>query len=164
MQATESSTPFITNSEIARVLFQNAALLEMFEANQFRVSAYRRAALGVLFLPKPFVEYVMADEEAPLPGVGERMRGKLVELANTGHIDSHDALVEEIGEPMLSLLQLQGIGPKTATRLIAELQIRSLRDLADAARDGRIQALRGFGPKREEQLGRRAENALQTAA
>jgi DNA polymerase (family 10) len=163
MQGTET-TPFITNAEIARILFQSAALLEMFEANPFRVRAYRRTALAVLFLPQPFVEYVLHDEEAPLPGVGERMRNKLVELVNTGHMDSHAALVEEIGAPMMSLLALNGIGPKTATRLIAELGISTLQDLADAARDGRIQRLRGFGVKREEALRRSVEEALAGAA
>jgi hypothetical protein len=47
-------TPFITNQEIARVLFQIGALLETMEGNPFRVRAYRRAALGVLFLPRPW--------------------------------------------------------------------------------------------------------------
>lgn len=160
----ESETPFITNAEAARVLFQVASLLELMQCNSFRVRAYRRAALGVLFLPKPLANYVSSREDPPLPGVGERIKEHLSHLVNTGHMGTYDALLEEIGEPMVSLLGLQGVGPKTAIRLISELQVSSMKDLAAAARDGRIQALRGFGPKREAQIGAAAEEFLSTAA
>jgi DNA polymerase (family 10) len=160
----DSTTPFITNQEIARVLFQIASMLEMMEANPFRVRAYRRAALSVLFLPKALVEYFGRHEEPPLSGVGERIRGRLAELVNTGHLGTYEALLEEVGEPMMSLLSVQGVGPKTALRLVSELGINSLQDLADAAGAGKIRALHGFGPKKEEALRTRAEAILDAAA
>lgn len=163
MTVTTSDTPFITNQEIARVLFQMAALLETIEGNPYRQRAYRRAALGVLFLPKPLAEYYGADEEAPLIGIGERMRMHLSDLVNTGRLDTHDALLDELGEPLLSLLSVQGIGPRTAIRLVSELQVGSLAELADAADAHRIRALRGFGSRREAQIARAVQSALQAA-
>jgi DNA polymerase (family 10) len=164
MTSPDSSTPFITNAEIARVLFQIGALLEMMEVNPYRVRAYRRAALSVLFLPKPLIEYFGRQQEPPLPGVGETIRSRLEELVNTGHMGTYEALLEEVGEPMISLLRIPGIGPKTAVRLVSELSVSSPEELAEAAREGRIRALYGFGPKREARLGEQAERVLRPAA
>jgi DNA polymerase (family 10) len=155
---------FATNEEIAHVLFKAASILELLEENPYRVRAYRRAALGVLLLPRQLAEYISLDEEMPLPGVGERLRGRLHELVNTGHMGLYDTLLEELGEPLASLMNMRGVGPKTAVRLVRELGISSLDDLARAAREGRIQALRGFGPKREAQIGHQAEELLEGAA
>jgi DNA polymerase (family 10) len=164
MQAFDPSVPVATNEEVARVLFQLASLFDLMQENPYRVRAYRRAALGVLLLPRQLAEYVAEDEELPLPGVGDRMRRRLMEIVNTGHMGVYETVMEDLGEPMMTLLAVRGIGPRTAIRLMRELQIGSLRELVEAAQEGRIQALRGFGPKREAQLGRQAEELLQGAA
>jgi DNA polymerase (family 10) len=164
MALSNSSTPYITNAEIARVLFQIGSLLEMMECNPYRLRAYRRAALSVLFLPKPLVDYFGSQEQPPLAGVGERIRSRLEELVNTGHLGTYEALLEEVGEPMISLLRIQGIGPKTAVRLIGELGITTPEELADAAREGRVRSLHGFGPRREARLGASAQATLEQAA
>jgi DNA polymerase (family 10) len=160
-----ADTPYATNEEVARVLFQVASLLDLLQDNPYRVRSYRRAALGVLFLPRPLADYVAENEDFPIPGMGERLRSRLTELINTGQMGVYEALLEDIGEPIVSLLSVRGIGPKTAIRLVRELQVDSIEDLVEAAKGGQIRALRGFGPKREAQLAREAEALLeQTAA
>jgi DNA polymerase (family 10) len=156
--------PTVTNEEVARVLFQVASILEMTQDNPYRVRAYRRAALGVTLLPRQLVDYVAAGSDLPLPGVGKRIKGRLHELVNTGKMGVYATLLDELGEPFVSLLALHGVGPKTATRLVNELSIESLSDLAEAAREGKIRKLRGFGPKRETSLGNQAEALLEEAA
>jgi DNA polymerase (family 10) len=164
VESVNGDAPYITNQEIARVLFQIAALLDMMECNPFRVRAYRRAALSVLFLPKPLIEYFGERSEPPLTGVGERIRARLAELVNTGHMGAYETLLEEVGEPMVSLLSIHGIGPKTAVRLVSELGVSNLADLAEAAAQQRIRALHGFGPKREEAIASRVGAVLARAA
>ncbi|GAC1462838.1 MAG: hypothetical protein NVS2B16_14550 [Chloroflexota bacterium] len=156
--------PYMTNEEAAHALFKVASILELVQDNRFRVQAYRRAAIQVLMLPRPLADYVATDTEAPLRGVGERMRAHLVDLVNTGHIGVYDSLREELGEPLFSLLSVPGIGPKTAIRLVRDLGITSLEDLAQAAAQGKIQTLYGFGPKRQANLLREAEEQLRLAA
>lgn len=155
---------FPTNQEIARVLFQIASILDLIEANEYRVRAYRRAALGVLLMRRSLAECIADGEDLPLPGVGERIRKRLYDLVNTGHMGVHEALLDELGAPLTALLAVEGIGPKTAITLMRELQIGSLAELVDAAKAGRIRELRGFGPKREESIARHAEELLSAAA
>ncbi len=155
---------FPTNQEIARILFQIASILDLIEGNEYRVRVYRRAALGVLLMRRSLAECIADGDELPLPGVGERIRKRLYDLINTGHMGVHEALLDELGAPLTVLLSVEGIGPKTAVTLIRELQIESLAELVAAARSGRIRELRGFGPKREENIARHAEELLASAA
>jgi DNA polymerase (family X) len=56
-------------------------------------------------------------------------------------------------EPDLgALMQLQGLGPKKARQLHAELGVESLDDLADALASGRVRQLKGFSAEMEERL------------
>lgn len=154
----------MSNDEVARVLFQCAAVLEMVGDNPYRIRAYRRAGIGVLFLPRPLVDYVAEQVDIPIPALGSRIRRRIVELVNTGRMDAHQALLEDLGEPLVSLLAIPGVGPRTAVRLVRELGIQSLEELAYAAREHKIQSLRGFGAVREAQLAQRVDDFLAGAA
>ena len=112
---------------------------------------------------KPLAEYMLDGEGPPLPGVGERIMSRLHELVNTGRMGAYETFLDEVGEPLASLLGVQGIGPKTAIRLVRELQVSSIAELVDAARNGRIRELRGFGPRREARIGEQAELLLNAA-
>lgn len=163
MDSSLDTAPLISNAEVARSLFQVAALLELMECNPFRVRAYRRAALAVLLHHRSVAEAVASGEALTLPGVGDGLSARIVSLVNTGHMGVHDTLLEEIGEPMATLLSVEGIGPRTAIRLVSELGVANLSDVVSAARDGRIRELRGFGPRREERIARAAEGLLGAA-
>lgn len=160
----DSSIQLVTNEEIARILFRIASLFEITEDNPYRVRAYRRAALGVLLMKREVADFIVAGEDLPLPGVGDRIRARLYELVNTGQMGVYEAFLEELGEPLASLLMLDGVGPKTAIRLVRELGLASLQDLADAARAGKIEQLRGFGPRKQARIGEQVENLLNDVA
>ena len=49
-------------------------------------------------------------------------------------------------------MEVEGIGPKNAIRLVDELKISSIDDLEKAAKEGRIRELKGFGEKKEQNL------------
>ena len=76
----------------------------------------------------------------------------------------YDDLVATLPPAKRELLTIPGIGPKTARRLIDELHLESARDVAEAARDGRLRTVRGIGKVREERLGRAADAVLAKAA
>jgi DNA polymerase (family 10) len=152
------------NLQAARNIFSVASLLESLGGNRYRVWAYRRAAVGLLRLPDAAVAYTNERGELVLPWLGERLRRKLGELVTHGRMQFEDELLAECPPEVRTLLSVPGVGPKTARRLITELGVRSLDDLARAARAGELQKLRGFGPRREQQLGAAAELLLDQAA
>ncbi len=157
-------TPLLTNDEAAAILFKVASLLELLQSNPFRVRAYRRTALQVLYLPRPLYEYFGVDQPAPMRGVGERMRHHLFELVNKGSLGIYESLLEEVGEPMASLLTIKGVGPRTAIRLVRELRVESLEDVVHAAEANKIVSLHGFGTKRQASLAAQARARMQNAA
>jgi DNA polymerase/3'-5' exonuclease PolX len=58
------------------------------------------------------VDYVASHQDVPVSGLGGRLRQRLYDLVNTGHIDTHAALLDEVGEPMATLLGIEGWGRK----------------------------------------------------
>jgi DNA polymerase (family 10) len=72
----------------------------------------------------------------------------------------YDEILAALPRGYRELLSVPGIGPKTAQRLMVELGVCGLRDLADAARSGRLRALRGIGPLREQRFGEAAAALL----
>src|SRR4029079_6723246 len=68
---------------------------------------------------------------------------------STGRIRYHQELLREFPSTILDLLRLQGIGPKTVARLYGVLGVKTLEELEDAARDGRVRAMPGMGAKKE---------------
>ncbi len=152
------------NREAARALFAVAALLESQGANPFRVQAYRRAAVGLLRLAAPAGRYTTPGAELDLPGLGPSLRRKLGELVTRGRMQFQDDLLAELPSYERELLAVPGLGPRTARRLIRELGIRSLGGLVRAARQGRLQTVRGIGPRREQLLAEAAEALRRPAA
>ena len=151
------------NRERAFEIFAVASLLEARGANPYRVRAYRRAALRLLRMAEDAAVYLDEQGELALPGLGQRLRRKLGELVRTGHLSFHDELIAAEPRPIRTLMTVPGIGPKTADRLVGEAHVRGLKSLAKAAREGRLQRLRGVGPAREHAWSEAAELLLTPA-
>ena len=139
------------NLAIARVLTEIADLLEIKGENPFKIRAYRNAADTVVHETRR-VAGLSPEERLALPAIGKDLAAKIGELADTGTIRYHQALLAEFPATILDLLRLQGVGPKTVARLHGELGVTSLDDLEQAARDGRIRRMTGMGPKKESQI------------
>jgi DNA polymerase (family 10) len=152
----------VSNQDAAKTLFGVASLLESQGANPYRVRAYRRAALGLMRLTIPAEQLTDQDGQLNLPWLGPRLRRKLGELLMMGRMQFHVELIAELPPAVRELLSVPGVGPKTAERLIRELDVRSVEQLAEAARRGRLRTLRGIGQVRERQLGE-AASALRLA-
>jgi len=142
-----------TNADLAAAFEQTADLLELQQANPFRVRAYRNAARLVGELKLDLVAQVEAGRPLPkLPGIGADLAGKIEEFAHSGHLALLDRLRRQILSGVAEMLQLPGLGPKRVRALYEELHVTSLAQLARAARDGRIQALPGFGARTEARI------------
>lgn len=141
------------NQAIAAIFNEIADLLEVEEANPFRVRAYRNAARMVEGMTEG-VDAMLARgaDLTALPGVGVDLAAKMREIVETGTCAMLTRVRTEVPSYVLQLLQLPGLGPKRARALQHELGITSLDELARAAAAHRIRELHGFGPRSEERL------------
>ncbi len=143
----------MVNLEISRVLGQMADLLEIQDANPFRVRAYRNAARFVAELPTQLTELVGQKADlTELPSIGKDLARHIEELVETGRLALLDELGKDVPPRLIEVVRLPGLGPKKARRLWVELGIESVDDLEAAARSGLIGELPGFGVKSQEKI------------
>lgn len=136
----------IHNADVAALLEEIAALLEIEGANPFRVRAYRFAARTLRDLTHDVAEMVAKGEDlTALPGIGEDLAGKIKDIVATGTTAVLEQERKKVPATLTELLHIPGLGPKRVQTLSQALKVRTLADLEQAAREGRIQALPGFG-------------------
>lgn len=143
----------VHNGEIAAIFEEMADLLEIEGANPFRVRAYRFAARTIRDLPGEVAEMVARGEDlTSLPGIGDDLAGKIREIIRTGTVAALEAQRRKTPATLTELLRIPGLGPKRVQALVRALNLRGLSDLQQAARDGRIRTLPGFGEKTEQHI------------
>ena len=134
------------NIEIARIFEDVADLLEMLGASVFRIRAYRAAARTVETLGTPAESLLKKDGNAleALPGIGKDLAGKIREIIETGELTLLKELAVQIPESVIQMIRIPGLGPKRAKQIYDQLGIATLAGLEQAAREGRLRALRGW--------------------
>jgi DNA polymerase (family 10) len=132
-----------------------AALMEVRGEDQFRLRSYRMAAEAIETWPTE-MQRILAGEGAAglqeIPGVGKAIAGKIVELLAGGTFAAWDRLTAETPETVLDLLELPGVGPKTAAMLHQKFKISSLGDLRRFIEGGGLETVDGIGPKTAERI------------
>jgi DNA polymerase (family 10) len=150
----------VQNAEIADQFEQVADLLELEGANPFRVRAYRNAASLIRGHARSFADLVEEGADlAALRGIGADLAGKIRKLVCSGRLPIREQLSRRVPAPLVEMTRIPGLGPKRARALYRALKIRSLEDLARAARSGRIRELPGFGVRTEALIAERASRA-----
>jgi len=137
------------NKKLAEI-FRELASIYRFKGSEhrFRVGAYEKAARVVEHLPEDVSHYMRnGDRLEELPGIGESIAEKIREYVNTGKIRKYEKLKKEIPADFIPLLEVKGIGPKTLKQIWNELNIDTREELVEALKDGRVEALDGFGEK-----------------
>jgi DNA polymerase (family 10) len=143
------------NEQIARRFNQMGSLMEVRGEDSFRVRSYRMAAEAIETWPIEMRGIVDGRGLAGLleiPGVGKALAGKIVELVQTGTFDAWERLIAETPATVLDLLELPGVGPKTAATLHQKFKIASLDDLRKFAEGGGLDMVDGIGPKSAERI------------
>jgi DNA polymerase (family 10) len=150
----------VQNAEIADQFEHLADLLELDGANPFRIRAYRNAARFIRGHGRSLAELVEEGADlAELPGIGEDLAGKIATLVRTGRLPLLEQLAARVPAPLVAMTRVAGVGPKRARALYRALRVRSLEDLARAARSGRIRELPGFGVRTEQLIAAGAARA-----
>ena len=140
----------LQSDEIARHLDRLADLSELDGDNQFRVRAYRQGAASIRNHEESVAALVHSgDSQAldALPNIGQGLANLITELVESGRSVLLERLQGEVA-PEDVFVRVPGIGEELAARIADELQINSLEELEQAAYDGRLEQVEGFGERR----------------
>jgi len=107
----------MNNGEVAGVFQDISDLLELKGESLFKVRAYQKAVRSIEHLPVELSQLMAEGKLREVPGIGEAIEKKITELLTTGHLKYYEELRAEFPAGIISLLQVPGVGPKTAMRL-----------------------------------------------
>jgi len=143
----------VHNADIAAIFDEIADLLEIESANPFRIRAYRNAARTLRDLNQDVTAMIEQGEDVTeLPGIGEDLASKIKEIVETGTAAVLEEHRKNVPATLTNLLKVPGLGPKRVQALYHKLGIRTLDDLRNAAQEGRVRTLQGFGAKTEQYI------------
>jgi DNA polymerase (family 10) len=148
----------VRNAEIAELFNRLADLLEVEDANPFRVRAYRNAARTIASHAQNIADLLESGRDlSELPGIGEAIAEKIRTIVETGRLPQLEEVEARTPGALSDLMKIEGLGPKRVKALYRKLNIRTPEDLERAARSGRIRELEGFGEKTEAMILQRVE-------
>lgn len=143
----------VHNIDIANIFNEIANFLEIEGENPFRIRAYRNAARTVRGLGSELKDMAAAGEDlTELPGIGKELAAKIHEMLETGTVKALSKLQQRVPKSVTEILKLPNLGPKRVRTLYQELKIENLQQLSEAAGQGCIRALDGFGEKIEKAI------------
>ncbi|MGZ8709539.1 MAG: helix-hairpin-helix domain-containing protein [Thermoanaerobaculia bacterium] len=137
---------------IARMLDEISRYIELSDPQPFRARAFEKAARAVENLDEDVKGLVEAGTLTSVSGIGKATAQVIEEIVRTGESRYLDELRAQYPPGIFELLRVPKLGLKKIGVLYSELGVASLEELEDAARDGRLAKLKGFGAKTAEQI------------
>lgn len=135
----------LDNAAVARLLEQTADLLEIAGADKYRFLAYRTAARNVRSWPEEVPRLAADGRLTDIPGVGAKLAAAIESILSTGSFPELDEVAAVLPPSLVTLMQIPGVGPKTARTLYDAAGVSTVEDLEQAIADGTVRALPGFG-------------------
>jgi DNA polymerase (family 10) len=152
--------PKLDRFAVAAALQEIAQLMDL-KGGQFRfkAKAYNagaRAIQGVADLDR----LVKEDRLTTLPRIGDALASQIKQLYLTGQSSVLNGLRQEFPKGVIELSSVQGLSVEKIKQL-DEAGISSIAQLKSAAETGRLEALKGFGPKTAKRLVTQLSNPVQ---
>ncbi|MCS7035051.1 MAG: PHP domain-containing protein [Saprospiraceae bacterium] len=151
----------MTNREIAQAFNELADLMELHEADDFRVRSYRNAYLTLRKVERPLSELTDAEIQS-LRGIGPAITKKIRELLSTGRMRNLEEMRAQTPPGVVEMLHIGGFGPKKVRTVWQEMGIADVGELWYACNENRLAAAKGFGLKTQETLKNQLEYYLRS--
>lgn len=151
----------VHNAYVAWLFYRVAELLELQNANPFRVRAYRRAAGTIEAWPEKMTEMVKAGRDlAELPDIGDDLAEKIAEICNTGRLSTLVELEAQMPQVLVELSAIPDLGPKRLGELREQLGVTTVEGLVRACAAAEVRRLPSFNAELEARLLRAASRKL----
>lgn len=142
----------MTNLGIARLLRKIAAALTVRGEMFFKITAYEKAADAVEHATSEVKDLWEAGKLDIIPGLGKHIQAYLDELFKKGKVSYFEKLMKRLPSGMFEILDVPGIGPKTAYKIAKTLGIKTISDLKEAAVSGKLAKIQGLGTKTAQEI------------
>ncbi len=151
----------MSNRDIAQAFNELADLLELHDADDFRVRSYRNAYLALRKVERPLAELTDAEIQA-IRGVGPAITKKIRELLATGKMKALEEMRAQTPPGVVEMLHIGGFGPKKVRVVWQEMGIADVGELWYACHENRLAAAKGFGLKTQENVKNQLEYYLRS--
>jgi DNA polymerase (family 10) len=136
--------------EIARMLREIAALMQIKGDNPFKARAYENGADTIEELGDNDLEKLVDEKKlTTLRGIGDALATQIAELYLTGRSSVLDKLRADLPPGVIELAQVPGMSLKRIQALHSALGIGTVEELKRACLTGKVRAVKGFGAKTE---------------
>lgn len=152
-RARPSGAPYFSRNQVATVLHQVAVLLELQGANVFRVRSYQNGSRLIGTLVEDLHELVVTGRLFEMKGIGKGLGSALSQAILEGTWpEDWIRLHDQTPQGLIEMLGIPGLGPKRIKLMHEELGVDSVAGLKEAAENGRIAPMKGFGKKSEQRM------------
>lgn len=142
----------MSNPEIVEILELTAKLLELHNADPFKIKGYSVAAFYLDKYKEGELQYMTEQELVKLQGIGKSTAGKIVQIAQTGTFPELEELIANTPLGVMEMFNIKGIGPKKIAVLWQELGIDNLHELELACLNGTVAKVKGFGGSTQQKI------------
>jgi len=134
----------LRNGEVAGLLDELGELVEANGEDRFKVIAYHRAATSIRNMEEDVEKLWKEGKLEDIQYVGKGIAKKIDEYLGTGKLQLLQRMRDNTPPGVPLLIQVQGIGPRTAYRLSHDFGITNVGELKKALDSGRLDS--EFGP------------------
>ncbi len=125
--------------------------MDIHNENSFKAKSYSVAAFNIEKLTMQLSE-LPKDKLFSIQGIGDAIGKKIIELLETGKMQSLESLLEKTPAGILEMMRIKGIGPKKISIIWKEMGIESIGELLYACHENRLLLFKGFGEKTQNNV------------
>ena len=126
-------------------------LMDIHGENEFKAKSYSSAAYSIEKLPEQ-LEHIEPSKISKLKGIGDSAAKKIIEILETGKLQSLEDLILKTPEGILEMMQIKGLGPKKIATIWKEMSIENIGELLYACNENRLMLFKGFGEKTQKNV------------
>lgn len=156
-----------SNKHLAKLFKLIAAVYMLNGENRFKIIAYQKAADTTEGLARELYNVWEEGRLKELPGFGSSIGANVDEFFSTGVATHFNKILEGVPKSLPVLMDVPGIGPKRAIKLIHEFKLYDdktvLQELIRIADEGKIAPLDKFGEKSQKDIKEGIELYLNTS-
>jgi DNA polymerase (family X) len=138
--------------QVAEILEEIAALLQIKRENPFKSRAYLNAARAIRTTQEDLTELVTSGRLQEIKGIGGALEDRIAEIVTTGQCKYHQELRAPYPPGFMEMLKIPGLGTGKMRLLWEKLGISTIGELEYACSENRLALLEGFGEKSQQKI------------